>query len=72
MKSVVNENQNSMGNVLWSLTEFDVQLEALRVLGKMLTDEEIDIAQDAFSWGFGESIHIIYNNIFTELKNDNP
>jgi hypothetical protein len=67
MRLVIDGAQDASEKIVWSLTEFDVQAEALQTLGRILTDEELDIATKAFEWGIGESIRIIYNTIFTEM-----
>lgn len=54
-------------DIIFSITKEDLQNEAKERIGRKLTDEEIDIAKDAFEWGLSGSHHIIYNTIFTEM-----
>ncbi|GHT68419.1 hypothetical protein AGMMS50239_33460 [Bacteroidia bacterium] len=54
-------------NIIYQISIDDLQYEAMEALGRELTEEEIDIAKDAFEWGLGETNHIIYNTIFTEM-----
>ncbi|MDR1984835.1 MAG: hypothetical protein LBQ28_08435 [Prevotellaceae bacterium] len=53
--------------ILYAITIEDLQYEAMENLGRKLNEEEIEIARKAFSWGLGETNHIIYNTIFTEM-----
>jgi hypothetical protein len=53
--------------IIYKITVEDLQSEAMENIGRKLTDEEIDVAKDAFEWGLGETNHIIYNTIFTEM-----
>jgi hypothetical protein len=54
-------------NIIYQITVDDLQNEAMENLGRKLTEDEIEIAKKAFSWGLGETNHIIYNTIFTEM-----
>jgi len=55
-------------NILFAITEKDVQNEAMKRIGRELTDEEVDIAKNALEWGFQTcNLDIIYNTIFTEM-----
>ena len=47
MKSVVKTDIDAIDNVSYSITEFDIQNEAMTVLSRYLTDEEIYTAQKA-------------------------
>jgi len=53
--------------ILYAITVEDVQREAMEVLGRKLSDEEILVTQKYLSYGIGESIGIIYKTIFKEL-----
>jgi len=55
-------------NIIFVITKDELQDEAMERIGRKLTDEEIDIAKDAFEWGLRTcNIDIIYNTIFTEM-----
>jgi hypothetical protein len=55
-------------NVIFLVTEKDLQDEANNRIGRNLTDEEIEIAKDGFEWGLRTCIlDVTYNTIFTEM-----
>jgi len=55
-------------DIIFVITKEDLQYEAKERIGRELTEEEIDIAIDAFEWGFREiAVDITYNTIFTEM-----
>jgi len=55
-------------NIIFQITKEDLQSEAMERIGRKLTDEEIDIAIDAFDWGLRTSaVDIIFDTIFTEM-----
>jgi len=55
-------------NVIFLITEKDLQDEAINRIGRELTDEEIEIAKDGFEWGFRTcALDVTYNTIFTEM-----
>ena len=53
--------------VLYSIVVEDIQNEAKYILGRELSDDEIDIVKDGLDWGIGETIGIIYHTILTEI-----
>jgi hypothetical protein len=54
-------------NIVYAISESDIQHEAEYTLGRKLTEDEMLIAIDGLEWGVGESIGIIYDTIFTEM-----
>ncbi|GHT37967.1 hypothetical protein FACS189427_11670 [Planctomycetales bacterium] len=54
-------------DILYAITENDIQSEAEHTLGRRLTEDELSGAVDGLKWGIGESISIIYNTIFHEM-----
>jgi EAL domain-containing protein (putative c-di-GMP-specific phosphodiesterase class I) len=55
-------------NIIFQITEEDLQGEAMKRIGRRLNEEEIDIAIDAFEWGLCTcAVADIYNTIFTGM-----
>ena len=44
-----------------------MQDEAMRTIGRPLTEEELDIAKDGLEWGLMTDIDTVYNTIFHEM-----
>jgi hypothetical protein len=61
MKKSTNEN------LLFVITEEDVQQEAKGKLGRLLTTEEIEIAKKGLESGLLFDIDTVYNTIFFEM-----
>jgi hypothetical protein len=58
-------------NVIFQITEEDVQYEAMERIGRRLTDDEVDIAQDGILWGLGDvTLTSTYDTIFDEMINE--
>jgi hypothetical protein len=53
--------------MIFSISKEDLQHEAMERIGRMLTDDEIEIAADGIEWGIGAALDITYNTIFTEM-----
>jgi len=59
-------------DIVFVITKEELQNEAMEKIGRKLTDEEINVAKDAYEWGLRTlSIDIINNTIFTEMINEN-
>jgi hypothetical protein len=55
-------------NIIFQITEADLQYEAMERIGKKLTDDEIEVAIDGIEAGIGGlALDITYNTIFTEM-----
>ena len=55
-------------SIIFQITIGDLQNESMERIGRKLTEEEINIAINAFEWGLRTSaVDIIYNTIFTEM-----
>jgi len=54
-------------NIIFSITIEDLQDKAMEKIGRKLTEEEIEIAKDAFEWRMDLAVDITYNTIFTEM-----
>jgi len=55
-------------NIIFQITEDDLQNEAMQRIGRQLTDDEIEMAKDGIEWGISDSaLEITYNTIFTEM-----
>lgn len=61
-----NIDSTKTGQVLYQITEEDVQYEAILHLGRRLTEDEITRTKKLLEFGIGESIGIIYRTIFDE------
>lgn len=53
--------------LVFAITLDDLQREALEKIGRILTDEEIDIAKKGLEFGLLTNIDIIYRTIFCEM-----
>lgn len=62
-------NANTNDELIYSITRMDLQIEAVRILGRELNEAEILQAKKYLEFGIGESIGIIYNTIFIEVIN---
>ena len=58
----------SEDNLLFSISEEDMQIEALEKIGRTLTGEELEIARKGLEWGLLTDIDSVYNAIFEEMK----
>jgi hypothetical protein len=55
-------------NIIFQITEQDLQNEALERIGRQLTDDEIKIAKEYIEWGIADAtLNITYHTIFTEM-----
>ena len=55
-------------DIIFVITKEDLQNEAMERIGRELTEEEVDIAIDAFEWGFRTmAVDVTYQTIFTEM-----
>ncbi len=58
---------NNDTKIIFSISEDDVQTEAMERIGRRLTEEEMFIAAKGLEWGMLTGIHIIYKTILTEM-----
>ena len=56
-------------NIIFQITEADLQNEAMEKIGRKLTENEIEIAKKGLDWGLLTGIDAVYNTIFTEMIN---
>ncbi|MDR0305029.1 MAG: hypothetical protein LBH98_09745 [Chitinispirillales bacterium] len=55
-------------NVIFQITEEDVQYEAIERIGRKLTDDEMYIARKGISGGVGDiTLILTYDTIFSEM-----
>ena len=55
-------------NIIFQITENDLQTEAMERIGRKLTDDEMRIARKWVEEGIGgTALDITYNTIFTEI-----
>lgn len=56
-----------MDATIFSITEDDIQNEALNIVGGKLNNDEISLVIKQVQYGLGESMIIMYRNIFNEI-----
>lgn len=53
--------------IIFAITKEDLQIEAQRIIGRDLTDDEIFIAKKGLEGGLLTGIETIYQTIFKEM-----
>jgi hypothetical protein len=53
--------------LLFYISKETMQDEAMRTIGRYLTEEELDIAKDGLEWGLMTDIDTVYNTILFEM-----
>lgn len=53
--------------LLFYIDKETMQDEAMRTIGRPLTEEELDIAKDGLEWGLMTDIDTVYNTILHEM-----
>lgn len=56
--------------LLFYIDKETMQYEAMRTIGRYLTEEELDIAKDGLEWGLTFDIETVYNTILLEMIKD--
>lgn len=56
--------------LLFYIDKETMQDEAMRTIGRSLTEEELDIAKDGLEWGLTFDIETVYNTILFEMIKD--
>lgn len=56
--------------LLFYIDKETMQYEAMRAIGRYLTEEELDIAKDGLEWGLTFDIETVYNTILFEMIKD--
>lgn len=69
MKILHNDDFIKRSDLLFYITKEDLQNEAMSKLNRKINDDEMNEGKDMLEWGIGESINIIYNEIFYSLEN---
>ena len=54
-------------NIIFQITEEDLQYEAMEKIGRKLSNDEIEIAKKGLEWGLLTTIDVVYNTIFKEM-----
>ena len=57
---------NDYEKAVFTITVADVQLESLRLIGRELTDEELDLTIDGLEWGLLTDIDTVYKAAIDE------
>ena len=52
---------------VYSIAVEQVQRAAMVMIGRELSEEEINVARKGLAYGIGTSLDIIYRSIFTEM-----
>ena len=64
----MNEKKIMEPNIIFKITEEELQDEAMERISRKLSKEEVGIAIDAFEWGLRTcAVDDIFNTIFTEM-----
>jgi len=58
---------NNVTRTIFSISEDDVQIEAIERIGRKLTEDEMQIAKKGLESGILTGIHIIYQTILSEM-----
>jgi hypothetical protein len=53
--------------LLFYIDKETMQDEAIRTIGRSLTEEELDIAKDGLEWGLTFDIETVYHTILLEM-----
>jgi hypothetical protein len=56
--------------LLFYIDKETMQYEAMRTIGRYLTEEELDIAKDGLEWGLTFDIKTVYKTILFEMLKD--
>jgi hypothetical protein len=57
--------------LLFYVSKETMQDEAMRTIGRYLTEDELDIAKDGLEWGLTFDIETVYNTVLFEMiKNE--
>ncbi len=56
--------------LLFYVSKETMQDEAMRTIGRYLTDEELDVAKKGLEWGLTFDIETVYNTILFEMIKD--
>lgn len=54
-------------DIVFYITKETIQYQAMRKIGRYLTEEELDIAKDGLEWGLMTDIDTVYNTILFEM-----
>ncbi len=52
--------------IVFSVTAGDIQQESVRLIGRKLTDEELDKAVDGIDWGLSFDIDTVFRTAINE------
>jgi hypothetical protein len=56
-------------NLVYSITEKDIQYEAIEQIGRELNEEEMLLFTKRLHYGIGENMFLIWPAVFEEFKN---
>jgi hypothetical protein len=56
--------------ILYSVSTHDIQAECIQRYERLLNDTELEKAEKLLEWGIGENLNLIYDTIFSEIKNE--
>ncbi len=66
-----NRQDNDNEKTVFSVTVGDIQQESMRLIGRELTDEELDTASDEIDWGLSTGIFIVFKAAIDEAVDIN-
>lgn len=58
---------NELNETIFAITIHDLQRNALEKIGRLLTDEEINISKKGLEYGLLTDIDTVYKTIFNEI-----
>ncbi len=64
-------NRQDNERTVFSVTVGDIQQESMRLIGRELTDEELDTASDGIDWGLSTGIFIVFKTAINYALNIN-
>lgn len=54
-------------DILFYISKETLQYEAMEIIGRSLTEEELDFARKGLEWGLMTDIDTVYNAIMSEM-----
>ncbi len=63
---MTNQPDNDNEKVVFSITVGDIQYESMRLIGRQLSDEELETASDQVDWGLSTGIFIVFKAAIDE------
>ena len=68
---MTNQQDSDNEKIVFSVTVGDLQQESVRLIGRELTDEELDTASDEVDWGLSTGIFIVFKTAIEDAVDVN-